>query len=152
MAITYSIDRVSTNVADVAVPQLAQSTFSLVSTTRDAAAGTSESIYSVPTGDPLYPTTIVVRFAKNPKDRNGTRRLTLAINTFAREVDSVSGVETVNPISAALSLQVPAATVEAADLAALIGNLYGLSFNTLTAKVPDTTVISELLFGITQAY
>lgn len=152
MTITYSIDRVSTTTADVAVPQLTQAGFSLVSTSRDVNSGVNESWYSIPTGDPLYPTTIVVRHAKNPKDKAGVRRLTLAINTWAREVDSVSGAETVNPISAAMTLQVPSATVEAADIAALIGNLYGLSFNSLTTKVPDTAVISGLLFGITPAF
>lgn len=149
---TLSIDRVVTTTADVAVPQMVQSGFSLVSTTRDAAAGVIEAVYSIPTGDANYPTTIVVRTARNPKDRAGVARHLIAINTFARDLDGVTGLEVVKPISAVLTIQVPNMSVEAADLATLIGNLYGLSFNTLTAKVPDTAVLSGLQFGLVEAF
>lgn len=154
MTHTLSIDRVSTSVADVSVPQLTQANFRLMSTQRDVASGVTESWYSLPSGDPAYPSTIVVRVAK-PVGKNaasGQTRAMIAFNTYARDEDSVTGEVVVRPISTSLNLHLPPMSLEATDLLNLVGNLYGLSFNTLNTKVPDTAVMANLLFGLTEAF
>lgn len=153
MAHTYSIDRVSTTTQAVNVPYLTQANFRLISTVHDPANGIVESRYSIPTGDPTYPTIIVVRYAKNPKDKTGASRTLTAINTFARDVDGTGALEdVVKPISASTSIVMPSMTLEAADISALLGNLYSLTFNSLTAQVPDTAVVSDLMFGLTEVF
>lgn len=152
MTHTLSIDRVDSTTADVSVPQLDQSDFGLISIDRDTSKGSVEAVYTIPTGDASYPTTIVVRHAVDPKDRNATARNLIAINSFARDYDDVTGEEIVKPISAVLTLQLPSMQLEAADIAVLVGNLYGLSFNALESKVPDTDVLSKLLFGQVEVF
>jgi hypothetical protein len=152
MTHTLSIDRVNDTAAAVDVPQLDQTDIGLVSVDRDTSKGSVEAVYTIPTGDSNYPTTIVVRHAVDPKDRNATARNLIAINSFARDYDDVTGEEIVKPISAVLTLQLPSIQLEAADIAVLVGNLYGLSFNTLTSQVPDTDVLSKLLFGQVEVF
>lgn len=147
MTISYSIDRASTSTADVAVPQLNQGSFSLESTDVDAAKGVAEARFTIPTGDPVYKTSVVANLSWDPRNPQGNRRALIAINTWSRESDSVLGTEKVQPFTAQMTLNWRG-RVEEADLAAIVGNLYGLSFNTLTSKIPDTAVLTKLLFGI----
>jgi hypothetical protein len=149
---TLSIDRVSTAVADVSVPQLVQADFSLVSTDFDAQTGQSISIFTLASGDPAYKTTITVRSQQNPRNNSGARNASVRIDTWCRDLDSVSGLEVVKPCNVVLGINLPDMSLEAVDVMMLVGNLYGLAFTSLTSKVPSTDVMSNLMFGLTQVY
>lgn len=152
MTHTLSIDRTVATTTSINVPRIDPTTLSLISTMRDAASGVVESWYSLPSGDPLYPSTVVVRVAANPKDKSGTKRCLIALNTFARDEDSVTGDVVLKPISASISLVLPSISLELGDLAVLVGNIYGLTCKTVTTGTPDTVVLNRVLFSITEVF
>lgn len=151
MTIAYEILRISTSTADVAVPQLTQANLKEVSRNDDESKGIVLVTYTIPSGDNIHRTTLNSRI-EDPKGAK-QQRCTLALNSYAHSTDSVTGAEVWSPISAVLTLNIPKdVQVEGADVAALIGNLYGLTFNTLTSKVPDTAVIDNFRFGQVDHY
>lgn len=152
MTHTLTIDRVSTAVADVAVPQLDQDTLSWVSTDRDDQTGQSISIYTIESGDPAYKTYVTVRSQQNPRNNSGARNASIRIDTWCRDLDSVSGLEIVKPANVVLGINLPDMSLEAGDVMALIGNLYGVAFTSLTSKVPSLDVVTALIFGRTKVY
>lgn len=152
MTHTLSIDRVSTAVADVAVPQLNQGSLSLISTDFNAVTGQSISIYTLASGDPAYKTNITVRSQQNPKNNSGARNISIRVDTWCRDLDSVSGIEIVKPTNVVIGINLPDMSVEAGDVMALASNVYGLLFTSLTSKVPSLDVVTNLIFGLTQVY
>lgn len=152
MAHTLSIDNMSTSVVDVSVPQFDKTKLKLVAVDKDDVRGTVEARYVYQDGDPLYPTTVVVRYAADPKDKARVIRCLVAINTHARDVDGVTGVEVVKPFSIVTSMQIPSMSIEAGDLVNAWLNLASLGYTAINTKVPNDAVMSGLLFGLVQAY
>lgn len=150
MTHTLVIDNLSSDVSDVSVPLLDQSGISVMSDTIQP-DGTRTVTYVLPTGDPLYPTRIFVTIRRD-KDygpgKAGQIRTSITIASWATDTDEDGMVVAKQPCSAAISWQLPFVSVEAADVSQLLGNLFGLTFNTLTSKVRDTAVIGKLLFGL----
>lgn len=147
MTISYDLLRVSTTTADVAVPQLDQATLSEVSRSINPSDGSGTIIFTIKTGDNVHKTNIVSSIGATSR---GSRsyRCTIAINTWAHSSDSVTGQEAWSEISVVLNCNIPKdVRVEAADLLALIGNTYGLTFTALSTKVPNSAVVDNWLFA-----
>lgn len=150
MTTVYSIDNVVATDVDVAVPQLDQDTFKLVSAITDLKTGVSITTFTIPTGDPTYPLRVTVRTEK-PAKTDAVRRSSITLASWARTVvDDV--VVSVKPITATIALNVPAGGLEMADVSDFMGNLYGLTFGSLNTKVPAVDHLSSLMFGITDLF
>lgn len=153
MTIIYSIDNVSASADAVAVPQLNQASLKLKGTLVNPADGSFVSTYTLPTGDPTYPLTVVVRTSMVPKGGvPGVRRSSITINTWARIVED-GEVLSVEPVSFVWAMNTPGIAMEAGDLMGASGNLFGLLFPSVdVSDVPSSAHLSSLLFGLTELY
>lgn len=146
MTITLSIDGVGGTPADVAVKEPVRTNFKEVSQQATASGG-FVTTYVDTTSPSSAPRTLVVR---SNLDGSKVRHSSLTLNTWARSVDSGTGLVLLEPISFVLAVNHSAKIdIEAGDINDAIMNLYGFTFLTLTSKVPDTAQAAKLLFGIT---
>lgn len=147
-----SIDSVVSTDVDVAVPRIDQSDLEHVATVVDARNGVITSTYVLNTSDPAYPLKVIVRNEKSPTNAKAIRRSSITLTSWARIVDGNGVVVDVQPITAVIAMNTPAMDLETADLSDFWGNLYGLTFDVLNTKVPATTYLNQMLFGLTQYY
>ena len=151
MTITYSLDHVSTTVEDVSVEVADKSNLVLQSTSTDPKTGDVTSIYVVSTGDNAYPAYVTYRVAVQKRAAGVIRRMSMTFDTWAVKSDSVTGIDTREPISGTISINAPAnMTIETADLDDFIGNLFSFLYDSVTVKARNTTWLSKLLFGVPQ--
>lgn len=151
MALTYSLDHISTTVEDVSVEVAAKSEMVLQSTSTDPKTGEVVSIYVLSSGDNSFPATVTYRNAVQKRSTGTIRRMSMTFDTWATCSDSVSGTDTKKPFSGTVSINAPAdMTIETADADDFIGNLFSFLYLSVTTKVRDTTWLGKLLFGIPQ--
>jgi len=154
MTTTNSLDRIGGTATDVSVLKLTEADLLHVQT--DALPnGGAKSIYTMNSGDPRYPTTVVAQVKPDPRGNagKGVRSCLLALNTWARtETDGI--VDIISPISAVLSFSIPMdVAIDIADLHDMVEDLFSLTYSTITSKEGDTSRISSLLlFGISEVF
>lgn len=151
MTTTYTLDRVGGVAADYAMKKLSEADFSRQKT--EPTDSGQKTTYTVASGDGNLPTTVVINSKLSPNAFNGAgqRSSTIALNSFARASDGVNADKTA-AISCALHINVPTSLpVEVDDIRDMIENLFAITYDTLTAKEPDTVRLSKLtLFGVTE--
>jgi len=151
MALSYSLDHITTSVEDVSVEVAAKSEMILQSTVADPKTGEVVSTYVLASGDNGFPATITYRNSIQNRSGGSVRRLSMTLSTWATVSDSVSGTDTKKSISGTISFLIPAdITIEVADMDDFIGNLFSFLYLSVTAKVRDTTWIQKLLYGVPQ--
>lgn len=153
MSHSYNIVGTGGTAADVSVEQLDQSHIKWRQTDR-LADGALLATFLLDTSDPQEQVTIVVRSKDVPGKGGGptVRQSTITLNGWAHDVDSVTGITVSYPISGGIFLNIPLMGLEVADLSVMIKNVFGLTFTTLTSKVPDTGIISKFLLGLPHLY
>jgi len=137
MTTTISIDRVGGTPADVSISKLSEASFAAQGT--EVVPGGYKTIYTIASGDQAHPTTLVVQSKLDPKGNGGkgTRSALFALNSWAR-VDVDGTVESIEPVSSVLSINVPMNTqLEVADLRDMLENLYSATYATLDTKEPE---------------
>lgn len=136
--------------ADVTVPQLDQTKWQRTGVgTRQN--GVKYASYTYNTSDPAHPVTVTVEASTSAKAR--TINWSLTLRAYATATESITGAITYRPVEAAIAVILPAdMTVEVADFRKMIDALYGSSFKVLTVKVPDTVVISDMLFAAAEVW
>jgi hypothetical protein len=151
MTLTYSIDHAPTTTEAVNVEVAEKSGMTLVGTTTDPKTGEVVSTYVLATGDNSFPANVVYRAALQARSTGNIRRISMTFSTWARKSDSVSGTDTVKPLTGTISFNIPADfTVEVADLNNVLGSLMSYMYLSVTASVRDTTWLQKLLYGIPQ--
>lgn len=151
MSHTLTIDGLGGTAADVSVYQLDQSTLVELATTRDP-DGSISTQYLVPGVDANYPVILTVRNFRDAKKPDSLRRAALSLSAWARDVDSVSGLTILKPITITTTIYIPGMSVETVDVLTGVENLFGLFFHTLTSKVPDTLAMAAIIAGATKLY
>lgn len=151
MAITYSLDHVSTTTESVNVEVADKVNMTLQSTDTDPKTGECVSTYVLAAGDNAYKAFVTYRSSLQKRASGLLRRLSLTFDTWAVASDDVSGTDTRKPISGTVSFLVPSdMTIEVADADALMGNLMSFLYLSVTAGDRDTTWLAKLLFGVPQ--
>lgn len=152
MTHTLSIDRVDSTIVAVNVEEIDQTGLILLDTTTDAKTGATVSRYTLADGDPHYPSYIDIKNQVDPKDGKGVRRISITFRTWARDLDSVSGEEVIEPISFVTAMNLPAMNLEVADLNVALANCYALTYDSVTTGTRSTALLSKLLFGLTRLF
>lgn len=151
MALSYSIDHLSTSVEDVSVEVAPKSEMVLKSTS--VKDGKTTSVYQLASGNDVFPA--FVTYSTEIQTRKGmgsVRNIVVEFSTWATMADSTSGIDTKKPLSAVFVLNLPAdMTIEVADLDDLIGNLFSFLYPSVTTKVRSTTWLQNFIYGIPKA-
>jgi hypothetical protein len=151
MSLSYSIDHVVISTESVNVEVAAKSEMTLVSTDVDPKSGDVVSTYVLASGDVAYPATVVYRIASQSRASGPIRRVSLTLNTWATETDSVTGGIVRKAINSTISLNIPAdLTVELADIMQMIGNTFSFVYPSVSAGVRSTGYLQRLLYGSPQ--
>jgi hypothetical protein len=153
MSLSYSIDHIPTStITDFAVPAPIGDAYLAALSPLPLPKGESETRYAITTGDTSSPAVLVYRSGDFERKTGLIKRIGGGLATFAREIDSVSGLSRKAPISVNTTINVPMDfQVEAADLAYLF-----LAHVVQFAPDGDQTVagltayFSRLLFGVTK--
>jgi hypothetical protein len=152
MSHTLSIDRVDTTTTSVDVEGIDQSNLILLSNSTDPKTGATISRYTLADGDPQYPTYVDIKNQVDPRDAEGIRRTSITLRTWSRDLDSVSGLEVIKPISVVIAMNLPAMNLEVADVDQLLANAYSLTYGTVTMGARSVDLLNQLIFGLTQLY
>lgn len=148
MTITISLPGLDTTPADVAVGQIDQSDLSLVATDENTVAGSVTARYKIFADDAIHQTVVTMSAQLDPRAKIQRRRIVTQVDTWLKASNSVSGLDSFSPVSIVRTIILPNdIPATAALLRDLEDTLYGLSFTTLTSKVPDNDVLLALLNG-----
>lgn len=102
----------------------------------------------------LHPVEVTVRILDVPaRGVSPARRdWTITSRSWATDTDSVTGDVVFNPITAGMFGSFPLMDYDLSDLRDYLGNVYSLTFQTVSTKVPSTTIISAILNGLPELY
>lgn len=151
MSLSYSIDHVLTSVEDVSIEVSDKANMVLTGTSLDRKTGESVSTYVIANGDNAYPATVTYRSGVQTLGGRNVRRVSISFATWAVKTDSVTTAEVREPITATISLILPAVmTIESSDVDDLVGNLFSFLYPSVTTKVRATTWLAKLLYGVSQ--
>lgn len=143
MTTTVSLTNMPSSPTDVAVNFLNQANLIRRSLTVAANGISAEYVYAA--GDPTLETSVLVSSQAN--SASNTLRTQISLKTV--QVVSVDSVVTETaPVIATISWTVPGASEDTAKVLAMLGTLYGLAFNGVTSKVPNTGIIDKTNRGI----
>jgi hypothetical protein len=151
MSLSYAIDHVVTSTESVNIEVAAKSELTLISTDVDQKSGEVVSTYALASGDTLYPGLVTYRVATQSRSSGPIRRVSMTLDTWATETDSVTGVINRKPISCTISLNIPRdLTTELADVMQLLGNAFSFCYASVTTGVRSTGYLQKLLYGVPQ--
>jgi hypothetical protein len=143
MTTSIGLANMPSSPTDVAVNFLNQANLIRRSLTAATNGISAEYVYAA--GDPTTETSVLVSSQANAA--NNTLRTQISLKTVQTvTVDSV--VSEVAPVIATISWTVPGASEDTAKILAMLGTLYGLAFNGVTSKVPNTGIIDKTNRGI----
>lgn len=149
MTHTYSMDHVIATTESVNVEVAEKSAMTRIATDIDQKTGAVTSTYRLASGDAAYPATVSYRVEDQLRSGAKIRRISVTLNTWAADENSVDGTTTRKPLSGTVSLNVPAdITTELADADDLIGNLFSYLYLSVAAGVRSTAWLQKLLFGV----
>jgi hypothetical protein len=126
---------------DVSVNFLDQSKLALRSQGFDAQSQIFTAEYIYTDGDPTIETTVSLRVA--PDVKNNITRNSLRLRTSQTvTVDSI--VTETAPAEVIISWNTPGPLEDVSKLMSMIGTAFGLTFNGVTSKVPNTGILSMI--------
>jgi hypothetical protein len=143
MTTTVTLANMPSSPTDVAVNFIDQSLLVRrgLTTTKDSI--TAEYVYS--SGDPNLETSVLVTSQVN--QANNTLRTSISLKSVSVvTVDSVVSEQA--PIIVSMAWTVPGPSEDTAKVLAMLGTLFGLAFNGVTSKVPNTGIINKTNRGI----
>lgn len=106
----------------------------------------AEYVYS--SGDPTLETTVLVSTSLDEKQN--TSRSSVSLRTV--QTVTVDSVVTENaPVIVSIAWTTPGRAEDTAKVMAMIGTCFSLTFNGVTAKVPNTGIIDDVNRGIVDA-
>lgn len=143
MTTTVSLANMPSSPSDVAVNFLNQANLRRRSFKVTEGSIAAEYVYAA--GDPTKETTVLVQTQVNTK--SNTLRTSFSLKTVqVVTVDSIATEEA--PVIATISWVTPGAAEDTAKILAMLGTLFGLTFNGVTTKVPNTGIIDAVNRGI----
>lgn len=153
MSHAYAIQGTSASGADVTVPVIDQANFRWRKTEilKDGATLTTFVDSTSPTDHEVL-VTVRVKDIPGRGSLAAQREWNVTHLSWATDTDSVTGIVVYNPIRRFLGGSDPVMGLELSDLRDYVGNVYGLLWTTLTAKVPDTGIIGDLTHGLSKLY
>lgn len=151
MTHTYTIDHAVNTTESVLVEVAPKSEMTLVATDVDQKTGAVTATYRLASGDAAYPATVTYRVEDQNRSGSKIRRISVTLNTWAADDNSVDGTTTRKAISGTISLNVPAdITTELADVDDFYGNLFSYLYPSQAAGVRSTVYLQKLLYGAPQ--
>jgi len=146
MTTTVTWYNLPTSPTDVAVKFLDQSKLEQRSLVLTADGLTKRAEYVFADGSLAYSTLVSVQCALDPK--SGVTRNSIRLSTVITvDVDGVITAE--EPIDVSINWNVKGSVRDIDKLSTLIGTAYGLTFNGVTTKVPNTGILSAISRQIT---
>lgn len=146
MTVSVELANMPTSGTDVSVKLMTYASLKKRKTLISGNQQTTEYIYSV--GDVGTPTTVSVLVEANPKTNTVRHSIQL---TTVQTVTTDSVVTEVEPVTATLSWVTPGVYEDSAKISDMLGTLFGLTFKSLTTKVPNTGVLDDLNRSITES-
>lgn len=144
MTTTVVLANLPTNPNDVAVHTFASGVFGLRKFESNADLTSFTSEYILKASDPKKPTT--VRFS-NVLDKDGSLRRSLRLRTY--ETVATDGVEvSVQPYDVIVTWVGKGPTEDTSAVMKMIGVAFGLTFDSLVSKVPQTGVLAAINNGL----
>jgi len=140
MTTTVALANLPTNPIDVSVHRFANGDFAFRKT-GDSDDGSTYSEYIFTGGDQSIETTAT--FRQYPADKAGVIRNSMRLRTV-QTVTTDSVVTESAPVDVIVSWSVPGLIEDSAAIMKMIGCAFGLTFKTLSTKVPQTEVVSGL--------
>jgi hypothetical protein len=151
MTLTYSLDHVLTSVEDVSIEVADKAALSHQKTSVDPKTGEQSTVYVIANGDTLFKSYVTFRYGLQNRGGQQVRRIAMQFDTWATKSDSVSGLDTKQPIQGMFQMLLPGdMLIEIADLDDFIGNCFSYLYASVTTKVRSTAWLSDLSFGITE--
>lgn len=143
MTTTVSLANMPSSPTDVAVNFLNQSNLVRRNLTANSSGISAEYVYAA--GDPTLETTVLVSTQANAN--SNSLRTSISLKTVQTvTIDSV--VTEQAPVIVSMAWTTPGPTEDTAKILAMLGTLFGLAFNGVTTKVPNTGIIDKTNRGI----
>lgn len=143
MTTTVSLANMPSSPTDVAVNFLNQA--NLVRRALNTQPNSISAEYVYAAGDPTLESTVLVTSTVNAKD--GSLRTSISLKTI-QTVDVDSVVSEVAPVIVTMAWTTPGPTENTAKILAMLGTCFGLAFNGVTTKVPNTGIIDKTNRGL----
>jgi hypothetical protein len=142
MTTTVSLANMPSSPTDVAVNFLNQANLVRRSLTPTSNGISAEYVYAA--GDPTLETTVLL---STQVGKDGALRTSISLKTVQIvTVDSV--ITETAPIIVSMAWTTPGATEDTAKILAMLGTCFGLAFNGVTSKVPNTGIIDKTNRGL----
>lgn len=143
MSTTVSMENIPTNPVDVSVHRFTTGDFKYRLSSVPPANGEIVAEYIYLGGDPTVETTATYRTSF---DKEGVKRSSLRLRTI-QKVTTDSVVTEIAPIDVIVSWNTPGVYEDPAAVMKMIGCAFGLTFGTLSSKVPQNEVVNAINRG-----